>query len=86
MSDPTSGRLQSLQRKRIGASKVASAVYDEKHGTIVVLLENGRTFRLASGGDEGTVWWQWVWEEHDPVPGTQASALADRGDGADDVD
>lgn len=86
MDGPSDERVGSLERKRIGASKVAAAVYDEKHGTVVVVLENGRTFRLASGGDEGIVWWQWRWEENDPVPGTQASALSRRADDVEETD
>jgi len=78
MTEPTDEPILKLERKRIGPSDVASAVYDEKHGTVVVLLENGRVFRLASGGDEGIPWWQWEWEEHHPVPGTQADVLSRR--------
>lgn len=76
--------IHSLERKRIGAADVASAVYDAKHGTIIVVLENGRIFRLAARGDEGIPWWQWEWEEHHPVPGTRAEVLSrreDEGDG-----
>lgn len=71
-------QVLSLERKRIGAGRVAAAVYDAKHGAVVVVLENGRVFRLAAGGDEGIPWWQWDWEEHHPVPGTQAAALSRR--------
>lgn len=89
MSGPEDDKVLSLERKRIGAARVASAVYDGTHGTIIVVLENGRVFRLASGGDEGTPWWQWEWEEHHPVPGTPASALSrrtsDRSDPDDDL-
>lgn len=70
--------ILSLERKRIGTADVASAAYDAKHGAIIVVLENGRIFRLTSPGDEGIPWWQWEWEEHHPVPGTQAEVLSRR--------
>lgn len=86
MNGPGDEQISSLERKRIGAAKVASAAYDDQHGTIIVVLENGRIFRLASGGEEGVAWWHWSWEEQQPVPGTQAAALSRRASDGDEDD